>query len=280
MNAGLDTRGDRGLRWCRLRLVVFWGAALGLVAGCGSLFGAGFVDLISPGSATINNSTGHVVLAFVNNAEVDERLVEYLTTTGGLTLTNAERRELRPRVRFRIRVTYSNGNVNSFEFVSGSRKLIDQRFDADAYPDLNQNDLDNTVVLCNVARVELDPSASIEVFVPVELITYQSREIQNQQGGAVLVYQVQGRSAPQFRPLVPDTVDADGNTLLRANIDVRDVPGPVVNPSCGAVVSVVMGGVLRVPFLENVDDDPSFDAADAATIAGIGGRYEFTVGVR
>ena len=269
-------------RWHRWRMAAYWGGFVLLLAGCGSVFNPAFTDVIDPtgASATLNNTSGHVVIGFVNNAEVSEGLVDYLTSTGGLDLTNAERRALRPRIRMRVHVTFANGNNNSYEIVTGSRSLIDQNFDADSYPDLNQNDLNNVVVLCDVARVELDPTSPIEVFIPVELIEYRSREIETTEGGTALTYETVQRINPQFRSLAPDQTDADGNTILRANIDIRDLPGPVVNPGCGAVVTVVLNGVLSVPFLTGVDDDPSYDANDPATIAGIGGRYEFIVSVR
>ena len=273
------TLDSRPGRWHRWRMAAYWGGFMLLLAGCGSIFNPAFTDVIDPtgASATLNNTSGHVVIGFVNNAEVAEGLVDYL---GGLELTNAERRALRPRVRMRVLVTFANGNTNSFEIVSGSKSLIDPNFDAEAFPDLNQNDLDNVVVLCDVARVELDPDSPIEVFVPVELIEYRSREIETQEGGTTLVYETVQRIAPQFRSLQADQTDSDGNTILRANIDIRDLPGPVVNPGCGGVVAVVLNGVLSVPFLTGVDDDPSYDVGDLATVAGIGGRYEFMISVR
>lgn len=282
MKGDQTTLGSQPGRWRRWRLAAYWGGFALLLAGCGSIFNPAFTDLIdsSGQSATLNNTSGHVVIAFVNNAEVDEGLVDYLTSSGGLNLTNAERRSLRPRIRMRLLVTFANNNTNSFEVVSGSKSLIDQNFDAEAFPDLNQNDLDNVVVLCDVARVEVDQNSPIEVFVPVQMIEYQSREIETQEGGTTLVYETVQTINPQFRSLQADQTDADGNTLLRANIDIRDLPGPVVNPGCGGVVTVVLNGVLSVPFLTGVDDDPSYDGNDAATVAGIGGRYEFMISVR
>ena len=282
MKGDQSTLGSHPGRWHRWRLAAYWGGFALLLAGCGSVFNPAFTDLIDPTgqSATLDNTSGHVIIAFVNNAEVDEGLVDYLTSTGGLDLTNTERRALRPRIRMRVLVTFTNNNTNIFEFVSGSRSLIDQNFDAEAFPDLNQNDLDNVVVLCDVARVEVDRNSPIEVFIPVQLIEYRSREIETQEGGTVLTWETVQVFNPQFRPLIPDIVDADGNTILRANIDIRDLPGPVVNPGCGGVVTIVLNGVLSVPFLTGVDDDPSFDGNDLATLAGIGGRYEFMISVR
>jgi hypothetical protein len=47
-------------------------------------------------------------------------------------------------------------------------------------------------------------------------------------------------------------------------------------------VAVVVDGVLSVPFLQGVpgNDAPSFDIDDEATVASIGGRFEFRVSVQ
>ena len=277
-----------GQRGQRARLSLFWIGVLALAAGCGGVFNAAFLDLVdsSGSSATISNSTGHVVIAFVNNAEVDERLITYLTSTGGLDLSDAETRALRPRVRLRLQVTFSSRNAddtpvtNTFEMISGSKSLIDSNYDAQAFADLNQNDLENVVVLCDVDRVEILPGSSVEVFIPVQLTEWAFRDIENTEGGVTRIAEVQQRINPQFRPLEVDALDADGNVTTRANIGVRDMPGPVVNPGCGSVVALTMSGVLSVPFLDQVDDNPSYDVGDLATVASVGGRYEMQLSVR
>ena len=278
-----DHRVRRPSRYSVLALTIGT-VGLGLL-GC-SAFNPAFVDLIAGdaagGFATIDNAPGHVVVTFINNAEVDERLVDYLVSAegGGLTLTPAERRALKPRVRFRILVTFTNGTEQRFEFVDGSVNLIDQDFDAAAFPDLNQNDLDNAVVACDVARVELLPGSPVEVFAPVELLAYELVEVASAGGGTQRTeFELRERIPPQFRTLQQDDVDADQNVLLQRNIGVRDMPAPV-DPLCGSVVAFVLNGVLRVPFLTGVDDNPSYDRDDQATVAGIGGRYEFVVSVQ
>ena len=80
--------------------------------------------------------------------------------------------------------------------------------------------------------------------------------------------------------LEADETDVDGNVILRRNIGVRDVPSPAINPLCGSVITIVVDGVLSVPFLDEVTDAPSYDRDDVATQATIGGRYEFRVAVQ
>jgi hypothetical protein len=75
-------------------------------------------------------------------------------------------------------------------------------------------------------------------------------------------------------------VDEDGNTILRRNVGIRDTATPVAGLVCGSVVALVIDGVLTVPFLDTVSDDPSYDVDDEATVAGIGGRYELRVSVQ
>jgi len=86
---------------------------------------------------------------------------------------------------------------------------------------------------------------------------------------------------PQFRPLQVDDVDADNNIILRRNINSLDAPAPVEDPLCGSVITITATGTssLSVPFLEDFPN-PSYDAGDAQTVAGIGGRFEFIVNVQ
>jgi hypothetical protein len=278
--AGLHRR--RWSRWTLLS-VVFGGAAFYM--GCGSsVFTPAFVDLVddSGESASVDPAEGFVVLSFVNNAEVSERLVTYLASAdgGGLVLTDAEKRALRPRIRFRVEVTYTNGSTKFIEFISGSSKLIEAGYDATAFADLNQNDLNNEVLLCGVESITLDADRPVEVFMPVEMSQYRQVETTDDQGAVIINYQLQGVTVPQFRPLVVDTVDEDGNTILQSNIGVRDTAAPVTNPACGSVVAIVLNGVLTAPFLTDVDPGPSYDINDAQTVASIGGRYEFAVSIQ
>ncbi|MBU0718993.1 MAG: hypothetical protein KJ749_12145 [Planctomycetes bacterium] len=272
---------------CGLGLGLVLGASALSMVGCGSLNPA-FVDLLGGEMAasmtSLDNAAGHVVIAFVNNAEVDERLVDYLKSAdgGGLTLTPAEERALRPRVRFRVEVTYTNGSQLTFEFVDGSSNLIDPGYSAQAFPDLNQNDLNNIVVACDVARVEISQTSAVEVFVPSEIGVYELVEVAGAAGGTLRTeFELRETIAPQFSALQQDDTDEDGNVTLRRNIGVRDMPAPV-EPLCGSVVAFVLDGVLSVPFLTGVGEaeGPSYDREDQNTEAAIGGRYEFVVSVQ
>jgi len=251
---------------------------LGLAwAGCGGdAFSPSFIDYLDPSGqvATLDNAPGHLVMSFINNAEVDETLLSYLESAegGGLVLTDEEKRNLRPRLRFRLQVTFGDGQQAVVEFVDGSTKLVQPTFDSSAEPDLNENDLDNFVVKCDVIRVEIiEP---VEVFVPVELTTFQFVEPTGTEQG---FFRPLALIPPQFQPLLPDEVDADGNTTLRRNVGIRDRAGPVDNPRCGAVIGVIVDGDLSVPFRGPI---PGFDVADLESAASVGGRYEFRITVQ
>ena len=258
--------------------------ACGLVlaaGGCGAL-NPSFVNLFAfPGAeslVTIPNSSGHVVVTFVNNAEVDERLVSDLAPQLGLT--DAETRGLQPRVRMRVRITFRDGTFQTIEMIAGSRSFVEPGADAASLPDLNQNDLTTVVAQCDVASIEVEPGSNIEVFVPVTLTAFELVETDTEGGGVTTEFQPRETRQPQFVALATDTVDADGNVLIRSNIGVRDVPVPTTNVICGSVVAITMTGVLTVPFLDVASSEPSFDRDDAETVALIGGRYEFNVSVQ
>lgn len=266
-------------------MAVFWFLGVGSVlfpAGCDAL-NSGFVNLIDPmgnsGLVTLDNAPGHLIVSFNNRAEVDERLLAFLQSAegGNLVLSEADRRSLRPRVRLRVQVTYVDLSVQVVEFVDGSSRLVDQRFDTSAFADLNQNDLNNVVVLCDVADIRIQPGTGVEIFMPVELTAFQLIEATNPAGGTSITFEPRDRMPPQFRTMQVDDVDEDGNVVLRRNIGIQDVSSPALGPSCGSVISLIMDGVLSVPFLDGVSNAPSFDQDDEATIAGIGGRYEFIV---
>lgn len=283
-NHWISGRTAFGTRRAVLPLVI---CGLGLGAWSCGAFNPAFVNLADPSGtgrfASLDRAPGHVVITLVNNAEVDERLLAFLESAegGNLVLTEAEKRTLRPRMRLRVRVTFTDGSFQIVEFIDGSRNLVDQNFDTRAFPDLNQNDLNNVVVLCDVASVQLEPGTDIEVFVPVELTGYELVETTTTGGVDVSVtFEPRQRTPPQFRTLEVDQVDADGNVILQSNIGVRDVPSPTLNPVCGSVIAIVVNGVLSVPFLDGVSNAPSFDREDEATIASIGGRYEFLVSVQ
>lgn len=252
------------------------------VVGCGA-FNPSFLALFDPtgtgGFQSIDNAPGHVVLSVVNNTEVDERLLEFLLNRG-LNLTDAEKRSLRPRLRLRVRVTFVDGTFQTIEFITGSRSLIDPEFDAQAFPDLNQNDMDNAVVWCDVAEVRLEPGSNLEVFIPVELTGFELIQESSFGGQIATTFEARERILPQFRAMLVDEVDLDGNTTLLRNIGIRDVPGPTSNFICGTVMGIVIEGVLSTPFLEGVTDAPSYDVNDEIQMARIGGRYEFRVALQ
>lgn len=257
----------------------------GSLTGCGLLSPA-FVNIIDPGGetalTTIDNAPGHVIVTLVNNAVVDERLLSFLESAGGgsLTLTNAQRQNLHPRLRIRVRITFTDGSFQTIEFISGSSILVDQNFNSESLPDLNQNDFTIAVVRCDVARVDLEPNTNIEVFVPSPLNVYQLMQTTTANGAIDNSFLLTGTVPPRFRVMQIDETDPDGNVTIRRNIGVRDVPSPTVNPLCGSVVAIVVDGVLSVPFLDGVDDSPSFDQNDINTSSTVGGRYEFLVSVQ
>jgi hypothetical protein len=258
--------------------------AVGAAAiGCGSSLNPAFVNLLDPSGsrATLENAPGHVIVSVINNATLDESLLNYLELEGGLDVSDAQSQELRPRIRFRAQITFSDGSVQTVEFITGTPNLVDQRFADTATADLNQNDLDNVVVRCDVASVTAEPGAQIDVFVPVEITSYQQTQVTNPEGGVDIVYQPRQRTQPQFTPLLVDEVDEDGNVILQRNAGIRDLASPVLSPQCGAVIAIVITGTLTVPFLpEAGTNDPSYDVDDAPTEASIGGRYEFAASVQ
>lgn len=259
-------------------------ALSGLFAGATGCdgFNSSFVNLLNPTGEfqRVEPPPGHVVVAILNNAEIDEQLVTYLSGRLPTPPTDAELRALRPRLRIRAQVTFrDNSTPLTIEFVTGTRGFVDPTFDAETVADLNQNDLDNIVALCDVATVEIDPDTGIEVFLPVPIQGFELVETTTPAGGITNTFELRETIQPQFRALRVDTVDDSGNVTLRSNIDARDVPAPVANVICGSVVTVVVDGVLSVPFLGD-RAAPSFDRGDAQTTASIGGRFEFRVTVR
>lgn len=273
----LRVRTRRGF-WLPL---VFPGLAVLLCGGCDALNPA-FVNLFaiedSPSLATLPNAPGHVVVAVSNQTDIDERLLDFLLPK--LNLTAAEVQALRPRIRMQVRITYVDGTFQTVEFIDGSSNLVDPAFDAVSVPDLNQNALNNAVVLCDVARVELEPGTNVEVFLPVEIIQFELVESTGTGGNTVVTFEQRGTITPVFWGLQVDDVDENGNTLQR-NIGIRDVPAPTPSVICGSVVVFTIQGTLAVPFLDVVSPDaPSVDQDDQATVARIGGRYQFIVTVQ
>lgn len=258
---------------------ILGGIVLGM-AGCDA-FNPAFLNLVSPntptGGASLSNAPGYVVVAFQDNVTIDGQLLQYLLPQ--LDLSPAQQQLLRARIRLRIRVTHTDGTFTTVEMIAGSTDFVDPTFDSQSEPDLDQNTLTNIVPRCDVASVQLEPDSNIEVFIPVPIQVWELVEVdEGDQAGTEYVQRA--TIAPQFRALNVDDVDADGNIILRRNIDVRDVLSPTNNIVCGSVVAITADGVLTVPFLTGVSSDPSYDQNDIETEAGIGGRYQFTVSVQ
>jgi len=256
--------------------------AAGAVPGCNA-FNPAFLNLIDTSGTgqfqTLDNAGGHVVVQVINNADIDEELVNFLQSQG-LVLTAAERRSLHPRMRMRLRITFVDGTFQTIEFITGTASFVDPAFDATTLVDLNQNDFDNAVVLCDVQSVQLEPGTNIEVFIPVELTGYERVDNSVVVGtGEVTTttWEPRETTPPAFRALARDDLDEDGNVVLQRNIGVRDVVAPITNLTCGTVVTLVIDGALAVPFLRNVSTDPSYNREDEPSVAGIGGRFEFRV---
>jgi len=265
------------MAWFPLAAVAF------SICGCSAL-NPSFLALFNTDAAafqTIPNAPGHVVVGIINNAEVDESIISYLETK--MELSDAEKQALRPRIRARLRITFVDGTFQTVEFITGSKNFVDPDFAAQAVPDLNQNDLFNIVAFCDVASVQLEPGTNIEVFIPVEITTFEQEEVTNTGGTTIEIeYQPRDRIPPQFTALQADDVDEDGNVILQRNVGIRDIPGPTTNIICGSVVAITINGVLSVPFLdvEEAEGAPSYDIEDEPTVAGVGGRYEFIVSIQ
>lgn len=222
------------------------------------------------------SSRGHVVVAFRNDTFFDEQLLQQLVASG---LDNAllEDADLRPRVRVRLRITFSNGEQLDTEFNDGSATIIDPRVDAATFPELTRTVQTNLVVQCDVARVELLTLPSI--FVPVFFETIQiDPGDENTAPFRVLV----DRTNPRFELLEIDDVDAQGTTILQRNLDIRDVPGPAVGPNCGSVVTITLSGTLRTPFVVNAQgiEVPGALVTEANANASSPGRFRLAVGIR
>ncbi len=268
----------------RLAAVSALSLAITGLAGCSAL-NPSFVGLLVPDGAvpatTIENARGHVVFIFVNNTEFDPTLVAYLRDQG----VDVDDPNLRPRVRFRVRFTFVDDSFLSVEFIDGSEVFQTQvdvgngsEFVGLLPPDLTQNEKNNAVVLCDVARVEIEQNL-VEVFVPVFLKQVRIQP-PTDQNPAQTIFQMAFQ--PQFVPLEVDQVDADGAVTLLRNFGVRDVPAPPENLACGSAVAGILSGTLSVPFIsdENGVNNPGFLNTDIQRQAAIPGRYQFRLEVR
>lgn len=224
---------------------------------------------------TISNAPGHVVVAFNNQTDIDEELLDYLASVG------LDASSMLPRIRADIRITFTDQTFTIVEFVTGSDNLVEPDYAAQAATDLDQPLFNNFVGNCDVAQVALDPGSSPEAYIPVKIIQYQLVETTSQGGQIVTDYQQRGIINPAYQPLQVDEVDDRGHVTLRRNIGVRDVLSPVPNVICGSNVVITVQGTLTVPYLDPVSPDvPSVDQDDVETNAQIGGRFKFIVTVQ
>jgi len=210
-----------------------------------------------------------------NNVTIDGQLLDFLLPE--LEIPPGDVASLRARIRMQLRITFTDGTFLTVELISGSSEFVDPAFDATATADLTRNTLTNVAVRCDVATVELEPGTSVEAFIPVPIEVYELVEVDA--GDEVdIVPQLRSTLPPQFRTLLVDEVDAEGNVTLQRNIDIRDVLSPTTNVVCGSIVPVIVEGTLTVPFFaEAPTGNPSYDQDDEVTEAGIGGRYQFRV---
>jgi len=254
--------------------LVFSGLTV-LLGGCDALNPA-FVSVFTgtSGGESLPNAPGHVVVAFSNQTEVDESLLDYLQPLMGLS--NSAMQALVPRIRMRVRITYIDQSFEVVEFQSGSRILVDPEFAAVSAPDLLETNFDNFVATCDVASVQQEPGTNIEVFIPVQMTGYELVESTGTGGEVVTEFEPRSTIDPQFRALGVDEVDEDGDLILERNIGVRYTLSPVFNVICGSVIVITLHGTLAVPF-DITPDAPSFDQDDEAAVAQIGGRYRFIV---
>jgi len=293
------------------RLRVCWpGLAvvlIALLAGCNlnlaSLFNPSFVDVVAGGDGTnqlasIENASGHVPVLFVNNTRFATELTSYLEELqqagrlSGIDPEITDLRQLRPRVRMPVRVTFSNENFFTFEFVDGDGVIEQDVFsgaetdDAELVVDvptdsrLTERDLTRLVATCDVAQVEID--GNVQVFVPVFLRTI---DVAIPDFGAV-VRTVEQIDPPQFRPVLADEVNDDLTVTLTRNYSIFDSPAPVEGLRCGAVVGIVLTGEVSVPFtgpetdpgdafIAAQDEVPGYVNTDNTAVATVPGRFKF-----
>ena len=222
------------------------------------------------------NSRGHVVVAFRNDTFFDEQLLQQLVANG-LDEELLNDPDARPRVRVRLRITFSNGEQLDTEFNDGSATIIDPRVDASTFPELTRTEQTNLVVQCDVSRVELIVLPSI--FVPV---FFESIRIDPGDENTAPFRVLLDTTNPRFELLQIDDVDAQGTTILQRNLDIRDVPGPAIGPNCGSVVTITLSGTLRTPFVVNAQgvEVPGALITEANAIASNPGRFRLAVGIQ
>ena len=281
--------------------------ACGTSCNLTSAFNPEFVSLFDAEGtgefASVQNATGHVPLIFVNKLRYAPQLVSYLAKLqeerrlSGLEDAQIPLSSLRPRVRLRIQVIYADDPDNpvQYEFVEGDGVFeVELREEEDedlglppppVDPNLTENTLSRLVAACNVAQVEILGNA--QVFVPVFVRTIRVEVGDLAQQTRTLV----ATDNPQFRPILPDDVDENLNTVLARNYGVREAPAPAINITCGSMIGIVLSGTVSVPFTAPEDEPedefiaeqssvPGFVDTDIPREASIPGRFEFLVTVQ
>ncbi len=278
---------NRGKRLLRAGAGVVAMTALLWGAACSALNPA-FVDTLAfvdqdsiIASSTLPNSPGHIPVILINNTVFSPELLAFLERSQPGSVPDDE--NLRPRIRFRVRVTFTDGNTTTIEFVDGSQLVQgdpivgDPDFELDPLilpRDLTENALTNAVVLCNEALVTLD--GLIEMYIPVNL-----KEITIPLAGIVgnPVRQLVTITRPRFVPLLVDEVDVNGTVTVVRNFGVRDIPAPATNLLCGTVVAIVLNGTMTMPFVvdNNGETVPGFLDTEGASQASIPGRFDLVL---
>lgn len=272
--------------------------ALGVsAAGCAALNPAA-VDVLFPaeiaaslGSTGMENATGHVAVFFINNTRFDGNVLNFLRGRGVDVDSDPN---LRPRVRFRVRVDFDADTANVFEFLDGS-DLFDGVVStlgedgstvttaAATPPELTEDTLTNTVLICDVARVSpdiefTDTQSSIEMFIPTFLkeITVTATEL------GLIRRELSSIFQPGFQPLLVDSVNDSGAVVTLRNFGTRGIPGFPESLTCGSVVTFVLSGDLTLPFVvdEINANVPGFLDTDTPSQAAVPGRFELSVSVR
>jgi hypothetical protein len=272
--------GRRGLRIAAGLAAV----SAGWLTGCADVFNASFLSLISTPTPneqgqvpdiTLDNAPGHVAIVLINNMQFEQRLLDYLATTGA-DLGDPNGPPPIPRVRARFQLTYMNGNTNTIEFISGSTVVEGTALAGGGLsvpPELNEFPLTNFVAVCDIALIE---PVQVEVFVPVTTTSVGLVETQN-----TVERVVAARTPPSFVPLQPDTVNTDNNAVVIRNYDIRKAPVPVTGVQCGGVVGFTVAGTLEMSFTAILGQIvPGFLETDTVTQAANPGRFEFTTSIR
>lgn len=221
------------------------------------------------------SSSGHVAIVFRNDTTFDAELVQFLRDIG-VADELLDDRDLRPLVRFVVRVTFVNGEQLDVVFQDGST-VVDPRFDPATLPDLTRDQLRNVVVQCDVARVEV-LETTLDLFVPVFFeVTRIDPGDENTPPFRVRV----STTPPRFERLERDEIDQRGLLILQRNFDVRDAPAPTF-PLCGSAVVMTLSGSLRLSFETNAFGEriPGLLNTNIIELATSPGRFQMLVSLR